>query len=109
MLRRLLLSLIAVYQKLLSPLTGNCCRFEPSCSRYASLCLQHHGALEGIRLTLGRLLRCNPFFSGGIDLPPGVDPKLAEPDWERLTHIMDSIGQPGSEHRCAPTAPSAER
>ncbi len=107
-MKRLLLSLIALYQRLVSPLTGDCCRFEPSCSRYAVLCLEHHGALRGTWLTCRRLLRCNPLFGGGIDLPPGVDPCLAEPDWERVARLTNYHGQSDTCPDCAPNAPVRE-
>jgi len=64
--------LIRVYQLTLSPLLGPCCRFEPSCSRYALACLEQHGALSGSWLALKRLLRCHPFHPGGYDPPPLV-------------------------------------
>jgi uncharacterized protein len=67
---KLLLALIRLYQLLLSPLLGNVCRFEPSCSRYAAACLEHHGALRGSWLALKRLARCHPFHPGGYDPPP---------------------------------------
>jgi uncharacterized protein len=70
MLARLLMLLIRVYQWTLSPLLGNVCRFEPSCSRYAHACIAHHGALRGSWLTIKRLCRCHPFHPGGFDPPP---------------------------------------
>jgi len=63
---------IRVYQYLLSPLLGNCCRFEPSCSRYALLCIERLGPVRGSWLSLRRLLRCHPFCPGGHDPPPEV-------------------------------------
>jgi putative membrane protein insertion efficiency factor len=88
----LLLALIRVYQRTLSPLLGDCCRFEPSCSRYASACVHHHGPLTGSWLPMKRLLRCNPFFAGGVDLPPlpeGADRGELEPDWERVARLTE--------------------
>ena len=70
MIAQLLISLIRVYQRLLSPLLGNVCRFEPSCSRYAVACLDSHGAARGSLLSFLRLCKCHPFHPGGIDLPP---------------------------------------
>ncbi len=84
---------IRVYQRALSPLLGDCCRFEPSCSRYAAACLHHHGPVSGSWLALKRLLRCNPLFAGGVDLPPlpeGVDRSEFEPDWERVARLTDA-------------------
>ena len=69
--RALILS-IRIYQWLVSPLLGNCCRFEPSCSRYAQLCIERLGPVRGSWLSLLRLLRCHPFCPGGHDPPPEV-------------------------------------
>ncbi|HEX2736148.1 MAG TPA: membrane protein insertion efficiency factor YidD [Polyangiaceae bacterium] len=85
-------ALITGYQRSISPLLGDCCRFEPSCSRYCALCLEHHGVLRGSWLGLLRLLRCNPLFSGGVDpppLPPHVDPQSWEPNWQRVSAWID--------------------
>ncbi len=76
-MKRLLLVLIRLYQLLLSPLLGNVCRFEPSCSRYAAACLENHGALRGSWLALKRIGRCHPFHPGGFDPPPPNDPRPA--------------------------------
>ncbi len=70
MIAQLLLLLIRVYQRALSPLLGPVCRFEPSCSRYAATCIERFGALQGSGLALRRVLRCNPLHPGGLDLPP---------------------------------------
>jgi uncharacterized protein len=67
---RALVVMIRIYQLLLSPLLGNCCRFEPSCSRYAQLCIERVGPLRGSWLALLRVLRCHPFCPGGHDPPP---------------------------------------
>jgi uncharacterized protein len=61
---------IRFYKRFLSPLLPPACRFHPTCSVYALEALQKHGALRGVRLTLWRLLRCQPFHPGGIDPVP---------------------------------------
>ena len=67
---RLVLLLIEAYRLLLSPLLGGHCRFWPSCSAYAQEAVQRHGAAQGCRLALRRLLRCHPFAPGGVDPVP---------------------------------------
>ncbi len=67
---RLLLLGVSAYRLVLSPFIGGFCRFEPSCSRYAEEALRRHGALRGVRLTVGRLMRCQPFHAGGFDPVP---------------------------------------
>ena len=67
---RLLLLLLAVYRRWISPLKGPSCRFVPTCSGYAVEAVQRHGAMRGSWLTLRRLLRCHPFCEGGFDPVP---------------------------------------
>lgn len=66
---RLLVYLLALYKRRVSPLLPRACRFTPTCSEYARLALLKHGLWRGSLLATGRLLRCQPFHPGGIDLP----------------------------------------
>jgi putative membrane protein insertion efficiency factor len=70
LLARFFIAMIRLYQRTLSPLLGNVCRFEPSCSRYAVECLTLHGAGRGSLLSILRLCKCHPFHAGGYDPPP---------------------------------------
>lgn len=70
MLSGFLIGLIRSYQACLSPLLGPCCRFHPSCSRYAVEAIRRHGAWRGLALGIGRLLKCHPFHPGGFDPVP---------------------------------------
>jgi uncharacterized protein len=46
------------------------CGFIPSCSEYAVRALNQYGALKGTMLTVRRLSRCNPRYSGPrVDFP----------------------------------------
>jgi hypothetical protein len=65
-----LIALLAVYRRLVSPLLGNACRFEPSCSRYAAEAIERHGALRGSWLAVRRVGCCHPFHAGGFDPVP---------------------------------------
>ena len=70
------LALLAVrgYQLLLSPFAGGACRFEPSCSVYASEAIAQHGAWRGLMLAARRLSRCHPFSQPGFDpVPPSEE------------------------------------
>ncbi len=58
---------IALYRRLISPLLPRRCKYEPTCSEYASQALQRYGILQGLALTGWRLLRCNPWSHGGYD------------------------------------------
>jgi uncharacterized protein len=69
--RFVLLALIGVYKRLVSPLLPAACRFEPTCSVYAAEAIRRHGALRGARLAASRLWRCRPGGGGGPDpVPP---------------------------------------
>jgi len=70
MLKRLILVVIRLYQLTLAPLFGPCCRFEPSCSRYAATCVDRFGPARGVWLALKRLARCHPWGGHGFDSPP---------------------------------------
>ena len=61
--------LLAVYKRRISPLLPRSCRFTPTCSEYARLAFLKHGFLVGSALATWRLLRCQPFHPGGVDLP----------------------------------------
>lgn len=74
LLARLLLGGVRVYQRFISPLSPPRCRFYPSCSSYAVLAIEKHGAVRGTRLAVWRVLRCNPWNSGGVDDVPGTGP-----------------------------------
>jgi putative membrane protein insertion efficiency factor len=45
------------------------CKFHPSCSEYAELAIERHGILKGAGMAIIRIIRCNPFSSGGVDYP----------------------------------------
>jgi hypothetical protein len=64
---RLLLALIAAYQRWISPGLPRRCRYEPTCSAYAAEAIRELGPLRGAAVAGWRLLRCNPFSRGGID------------------------------------------
>lgn len=71
-MKYLLLGLIRLYQKGISPYWPGACRFEPTCSRYADEAIRRHGAWAGVRLALRRLGRCRPLGGSGYDPVPDL-------------------------------------
>lgn len=65
----LMVAVIRVYQRVISPGLRPCCRFTPSCSAYAVESLRRHGPIKGLLKGLWRICRCHPLASGGYDPP----------------------------------------
>ncbi|MGF1655544.1 MAG: membrane protein insertion efficiency factor YidD [Verrucomicrobiales bacterium] len=89
-MRWLFISLVHAYRWTLRPFLhalggpGCGCRFEPSCSEYALRALKKYGAIQGLRLTFGRLVRCQPWGGLGYDPVPEVLPPLPlSSEWRR--------------------------
>lgn len=68
-----MIRIIRMYQKYLSPLLGNNCRFTPSCSHYSIEAYEKHGFFYASWLTIKRILKCNPWGPFGYD--PVPEPK----------------------------------
>ena len=65
-MKNLLLALIDLYQRWISPAFPEKCRFRPTCSQYAIEAIRKYGALKGAYLALRRILRCHPFYKGDV-------------------------------------------
>lgn len=76
-MKKLILRLIRLYQKTLSPDHGplsflyseGYCRFKPTCSEYTYKAIDHYGIIYGGIRGLWRVCRCNPWGKGGWDPP----------------------------------------
>lgn len=66
-MKYVLLFFIRLYQLTISPLLGQVCRFEPSCSNYATEAIRKYGGFKGSWLALKRICRCHPWHPGGHD------------------------------------------
>ena len=66
-MKRFLVFLIRIYQKFLSPLKGQTCRFYPSCSEYSAQAIQKYGLGKGSWKAIKRISKCHPFHPGGHD------------------------------------------
>ncbi len=67
MFKKLLIFIIKLYQKYISPLKRPSCRFYPTCSHYAAESIGKYGALKGGVMALKRIFKCHPFHPGGYD------------------------------------------
>ena len=68
---RVLMGLVGLYRRFVSPLFPRSCRYEPTCSAYALEAISTHGAIRGLGLAVRRIARCHPFHPGGVDHVPG--------------------------------------
>jgi putative membrane protein insertion efficiency factor len=69
--RFILLGLIRIYQATFSrALPADTCRFYPTCSHYGYQAIYKYGVLKGGLMAAWRVLRCNPFNTGGFDPVP---------------------------------------
>lgn len=68
--RRIIVTLIQAYKRLISPLFPPSCRFTPSCSTYALTSVERYGAIRGGWLAIRRILKCHPFHPGGHEPVP---------------------------------------
>ena len=69
-MKRILIRLIKLYQRYISPVKITRCPYIPTCSAYGLEAIEKHGALKGSILAIWRILRCNPFSHGGYDPVP---------------------------------------
>ena len=56
---------IRMYQKYLYPLKHTRCPYIPTCSQYGLEAIEKYGPVKGGALAAWRIMRCNPFSSGG--------------------------------------------
>jgi putative membrane protein insertion efficiency factor len=78
-MKNLLIVLVIIYKKIISPVLPPSCRFYPGCADYAREALETHGALAGGGLVLKRILRCQPFSKGGFDPVPQTAKNIKKP------------------------------
>jgi len=76
MFRQIVISLINLYQRTLSPdhgplrVLGGVCRFAPTCSEYTKQAVERFGVIKGLALGVKRVTRCHPWSVGGSDPLP---------------------------------------
>lgn len=67
-IKKIIVFLIKIYQKLAPQRLRASCLFEPSCSEYTILSIEKYGIFKGIKVGMKRVLRCHP-PNGGKDFP----------------------------------------
>ena len=66
----MMIIIIKMYQKFLSPMIGFNCRYTPTCSHYVIDVIEKFGIIKGTWIAFRRILRCQPFGSSGYDPIP---------------------------------------
>ncbi len=69
----ILIWIIKFYRIFIRPIFPNSCRFDPSCSQYCIDALEIYGPIKGLKKSVLRILKCNPWFGHG-----GYDPVKKE-------------------------------
>jgi putative membrane protein insertion efficiency factor len=77
--KALMLLLIFMYRAVGAIHLGGACRFEPSCSEYATQAVEIHPPLVAVRLIGIRICKCHPWGPWGFDpVPPRLESPLGE-------------------------------
>jgi putative membrane protein insertion efficiency factor len=78
------------YKRWISPAFPPSCRYVPTCSEYAMEAIERYGVLRGGAMAAGRVLRCHPLASGGLD------PVVKGADGPTHSHKTRMNGAPGA-------------
>ncbi len=70
MIAKSALALIKFYKLAVSPYLPSTCIYQPTCSEYTAEAIELHGVLRGVWMGAKRIVRCNPFTTGGFDPVP---------------------------------------
>ena len=65
-MKKVVLKMLLIYKKYVSK--GIYCRMIPTCSEYTYEAVEKYGVIKGLYLGIKRVLKCNPWGKGGIDL-----------------------------------------
>jgi len=69
-IKAMVILLIKIYQKVVSPWTPASCRYNPTCSSYSVEAFQKHGLWKGFVMTIKRIGSCHPWGGSGYDPVP---------------------------------------
>ena len=68
--RNIMIHMIRLYQKYISPMKRTKCPYIPTCSQYGLEAIQKYGPVKGSWLAVKRISKCHPFHKGGYDPVP---------------------------------------
>ena len=74
-LKKIYIFPIRFYQKVISPILGPTCRYQPTCSHYMVGAILQWGIIRGTWMGIKRISRCHPWGSTGYD-PVPTNPKM---------------------------------
>ena len=69
-MKRIVIKMIRMYQRYISPVKMTRCPYIPTCSNYGLQAVEKYGVIKGGLLASWRVIRCNPFSRGGFDPVP---------------------------------------
>jgi putative membrane protein insertion efficiency factor len=88
-MKRLIKISIRGYQLIISPMIGQRCRFQPTCSHYTLEAVEEFGAIKGSYLGIKRILRCHPWGSEGYDPVPSTRAQKVAINQSETNHESD--------------------
>ena len=88
-MKRLIKISIRGYQLIISPMIGQRCRFQPTCSHYTLEAVEEFGAIKGSYLGIKRILRCHPWGSEGYDPVPSTRTQKVVINQSETNHESD--------------------
>ncbi len=68
--KKIIILPVRFYQLAISPLLGQTCRYQPTCSHYMVQAVEEWGVIRGVWLGLKRIFRCHPWGGHGYDPVP---------------------------------------
>ena len=79
-MKSILIFIIKIYKRMVSPYLGNNCRYLPTCSDYFIECLKIYGLLQGSIKGIKRILTCHPIkiLGGGEGFDPVIKKEKAK-------------------------------
>lgn len=66
-MRSAVIASLHFYKRWISPMLPSACRFAPTCSEYMLEAVSKYGTARGVWMGAKRVLRCQPFCTGGFD------------------------------------------